>query len=1061
MNNKFISELLVVIPPHPVPARPTPRVQRALEDADQGGFNPQPPTLMPDVPSALRSLVRTATRLSVRGFVSRLFVQTRAMTSLLVVCLGLVPLARAQNPDAGSITGRVLDAATGNFLEGAEVTIEGTRLKTSTARGGAFTLTNVPAGAHQVVVNYLGSQPATETVTVAAGETVSLQVKLNSEVVLLDAFVVTGTPEGVAQALSLQKVSVQAKLVAASDQFGEISEGNVGEYLKFLPGVNIDYNVNDARGISLRGLSTAFTIVSVDGTPMAGTSSIDDTRRFEFEQIAMNNVATTELFKTVTPDIPASATGGYVNFVTKSAFDHDEIQRVTYNISVGAPSSNFSLTPRGGVWGHGTKTTVRPSLEANLARRLNEKLGININYRYSDKYDDAPRNIETWNTTGAGALANPQLLSYTVQDEQKLTHREAFATKLDYRPGEHTKIFVTGQWNFYDLLFTQRGPVFNLGSNPVMSGDSVTSGTAGTRRVDNAQLQRRKWGVTWHFNGTIEQEFGNGSKLSVTPYWSHANGYYDDQVEGFISSTQSITYSNAAIPFDRVMLTGIRDLSRAPVVTLTKGTVVTPVDYLRDLGNYTFSNTANGTNFQSRPWEAVDVKKGVNGHYVIDLKNDRLPVRLDAGFALDKTNRTIWRPTLRGPIANLTGASLRALIDPDYTKDAGFGFGPYQAVDPYKVWSIYENALTTLAVNDRRWFDEDNQAAYLRADFTVTPDLLLIGGARWEKREINARASALSNNVQEVALVDLNYSKLYPSLNFKYSPRREFVVRGGVSRTVGHPDYVDLLPLVTLESTASANDGRISVPAPDLQPYFSNNFDVSFDYYLGNTGVIGLALYQKNIKNFIISRSMTAPELSLAASSRGYNPADFTSGTITVNGPNSKLQGFELSYAQKLSFLPKPFNGLNVQANYTYIDINADDLDTFYSQSRAVAPKSFNLIVDYRIGRFSVTTTTNWVDESLYGGFVNTSYFTGTANADPLLDTRLLRYKDPKATTDVKVEWSFSERFSIYALVRNVTNSARTEFFRGYTRENSHIELPMRYGEFGEPYLVFGARGTF
>ncbi len=88
----------------------------------------------------------------------------------------------------------------------------------------------------------------------------------------LERLVVRTTKEGMAQAVALQKVSVQSKLVAAADQFGEISEGNIGEYLKFLPGVSIDYNVNDARGISLRGLSTAFTIVGVDGTPMAGGS---------------------------------------------------------------------------------------------------------------------------------------------------------------------------------------------------------------------------------------------------------------------------------------------------------------------------------------------------------------------------------------------------------------------------------------------------------------------------------------------------------------------------------------------------------------------------------------------------------------------------------------------------------------------------------------------------------------------------------------------------------------------------------------------------------------------
>src|SRR5204862_1063482 len=109
-----------------------------------------------------------------------------------------------------------------------------------------------------------------------------------------------------------------------------------------------------------------------------------------------------------------------------------------------------------------------------------------------------------------------------------------------------------------------------------------------------------------------------------------------------------------------------------------------------------------------------------------------------------------------------------------------------------------------------------------------------------------------------------------------------------------------------------------------------------------------------------------------------------------------------------LTFLPSPFNGLSLQANFTVLDIDSSDpdpyraLDTLYSQLRAVSPKTANVIIGYRYRDFTTTFTANWVSESLYGGFVNTNYFVGRANtANPAGDTRLTLNKDEKLTMDV------------------------------------------------------------
>jgi TonB-dependent receptor len=1019
--------------------------------------------------SAWRDAFRPSIHLHRRGLFRR-FVPVAALLCGLVL-VAAVPHSRAQAAaptvaTTGTVTGRVLDSGSGNYLEGAEVAVGGTAIRATTARGGEYVLTGVPVGSQTLVASYPGLEIKAQTVEVTAGETVSLPITLKSDIVQLEGMTVSGAREGMAQAVALQKISIQAKMVAAADQFGEISEGNVGEYLKFMPGVSIDYNVNDARGVSLRGLSTAFTIVAVDGTPMAGASSNDDTRRFEFEQIAMNNVETTELFKTVTPDIPASATGGYVNFVTKSAFDHQDIQRITYNLNFTGPASNLDFGKKGGLWGHNKEYPIRPNLDVNFSRKLTEKVGLSLTYRFSEKYDDSPRTEYTW-VTGATAptvMSAPRLQQYNIRDEQKLTHREAFAGKLDFKLSDRTSLMVSGQWNWYDLLFTQRGPQFVLGTASTGSNGTFTSGASGAN-INNGVLFRNKYGTTLHFNARLEHQFENGGKLEVTPYWSDADGQYRDTSKGFISSVAQMAPSTTT--YTNFTLTDVGRLGTLPTISLNLAGTPVAASFMRDLGNYRLTNTATGSNYQSRPWTSKDKKTGVRADYTQDFEWAR-PVTLTTGFAVDKIDRSIDRPDLRGVIAATTGDALRALADPNYTDDVGYGFGSFQVIDPYKVWDAFRSNLTGLQVYDVRWFEETNDAVYLRADVKVTPDFLLVGGARWEKHTIEARAQSLVSARSKLAKINLDYNEIYPSASFRYTPRASLVVRGGISRTIGHPDYSDLLPVVTSESLPGAGDGSFTLPDPDLQPYFSVNYDASVDYYLKNSGVIGVYLFRKDVKNYFISRGMTAAERAEVAADYGYIPAEFNTGIVRANGGKSTLQGIELSYAQNLTFLPKPFDGLNVQANFTYVDIQAKDsdplieLDTYYSQMRAVSPKTANLILGYRYGKFTFTSTTNWVDESLYGGFVSTSFFTGTANTtNQALDTRLTLNKDEKLTTDLKVEFAINKYVSAYFLVRNITNSPREEFLRGYLPQYQNVVLPYRYFEFGEPTYTLGFRGKF
>jgi iron complex outermembrane receptor protein len=132
--------------------------------------------------------------------------------------------------------------------------------------------------------------------------------------------------EGNAKAIMEQKQSIESKRVLATDTFGSISEGNVGEFLKFLPGVLIDYVEADARSVSLGGLDPKYTSVTLDGAPiassgMAAASGTGANRAFEFEQMSIDGIETVDLSRTPQPENPGSALAGVVNLRSKGAFD--------------------------------------------------------------------------------------------------------------------------------------------------------------------------------------------------------------------------------------------------------------------------------------------------------------------------------------------------------------------------------------------------------------------------------------------------------------------------------------------------------------------------------------------------------------------------------------------------------------------------------------------------------------------------------------------------------------------------------------------------------------------
>ncbi|MGH7476483.1 MAG: SusC/RagA family TonB-linked outer membrane protein [Longimicrobiales bacterium] len=136
----------------------------------------------------------------------------RAKLPLLVAALMVFAAAPAL-AQTGTVSGTVRNAETGEPLASAQVSLEGTAHGTLTQSNGRFLLLNVPAGSYTLRVDLIGYAESSQQVAVTAGETTTLEVRVQPEAVSLAEIVVTG----VAGATQRVKLPFEVAQVSSED----------------------------------------------------------------------------------------------------------------------------------------------------------------------------------------------------------------------------------------------------------------------------------------------------------------------------------------------------------------------------------------------------------------------------------------------------------------------------------------------------------------------------------------------------------------------------------------------------------------------------------------------------------------------------------------------------------------------------------------------------------------------------------------------------------------------------------------------------------------------------
>jgi TonB-dependent receptor len=914
----------------------------------------------------------------------------------------------------GFVVGQVSNAATGAFLEGAEVAVEGSRVSVLTDREGRYELA-LPPGMTTLVVRYTGLEPNKITLDVKGDARITQNVEMNSGVYKLDAVTVSSYREGSAYAITRQREAPNVKNVVSSDSFGNIADGNIGDFLQQLPGVTAVYVGADVRSVQIRGIDGALNSVTMDGDRVASSQSANLGRTFEFEQASLNNIETIEVTKAPTPDMDADSIGGNVNIVSKSAFDRNQPRVFNYSI--------------GGVW--------RPKYYTrsdNWLREPIKNIGPSLNFSYSDRLGAEKRIgivlTGTYHSQPGGdtaALMNYQSVLTDPYYVQNVTvprpagaprTRLATGAKIDYKLSDRTTLTLNSAYNWFHETNDTRAMLLGTSANVANFRPGYTSffeevlpnansSSAVTITTDD------KSGRTFQFVPSVKHRFP-GLEIDYGASYSNSQTYYDYAPSGrhFQSRPKGqITYRlpNTGFTIDR------RESLKWPKIAQTAGAD------MYNLGNY---NTLLLTQLDREGEDEIMTAK-VNAKKTFNLK---LPTVLKVGANYREQARKLQNRSRRynfvgaDGIQNTADDNLAQFLDttakwtdsnegyrqPPWANP--FAVARHQAVAP-ELWREDTAYATTQRLSNDRKITESITAGYVMGQVRIQA-LSILAGVRAEQTKTDAEGPLQVGN----AFVGRqrrkgDYTDLFPGVHLRYAPTRNLVSRLSYSNGIGRPSFDSIIPLDTINETAQTINSRNT----GLRPQYSDNYDATVEYYFEPVGMVSASVFQKDISDFQFTDNsqvvQAGPDNGFGGQYEGYRI------TTMRNGGSARYRGLELAYQQQFTFLPGFWRGFGLYLNYTRLTTRGDyGGQSATTQVAGFVPKTGNAAITYLGHGWNIRLNAVWRDTYLVGVSSNAA---------------LLRYQEPKLQVNLKTRYAFSPRLAVFCDIENLNKSPITETYLG------------------------------
>ncbi|AFV00494.1 TonB-dependent receptor [Simiduia agarivorans] len=360
--------------------------------------------------------------------------------------------------------------------------------------------------------------------------------------------------------------------------------------------------------------------------------------------------------------------------------------------------------------------------------------------------------------------------------------------------------------------------------------------------------------------------------------------------------------------------------------------------------------------------------------------------------------------------------------------------------------SLYPNNVRGVMPGQSYEVDLNETSAYAQVNFSTDSATPVHGnlGLRIVQTDLSVTQSLVGASRPYGApelddgdfVTDSSYTDVLPSLNVAWDFAEDWRLRAAAAKTMApldlnqwggglSPNYALNSSTGIFEIIAASSDGN-----PELDPWRANNYDVSLEWYHGDSGMVSVGLFRVDVESFV---------------ERGSVPMDLpdqdgvirrtTNVQTNVQGEGGKLQGIEVSARQAFDFLPGIWSNFGVDVNYTYSpsDSGNEDLNGKKLPFIDNSDQLFNFIGWYQGEKLQARIAYNYRSERV----VAFNQVWGTEG--------MTLFQAPTGYIDASVSYDVADDITVYLNGSNLTGEVEDYYIQWENQKAWKNEYEPRY----------------
>ncbi|AWH45073.1 TonB-dependent receptor [Stenotrophomonas sp. ZAC14A_NAIMI4_1] len=871
----------------------------------------------------------------------------------------------------------------------------------------------------------------------------------------LDAVTVTGYRASVEKALDIKRSEKGMVDAIVAEDIANFPDLNLAESLQRIPGVTITRDAGEGRNISVRGLGPDFTRVRINGlealTTVGGSDQSGGTNRsrgFDFNVFASDLFSQLIVRKTASADVEEGSLGATVDLRTARPFDYDGF---TFAASGQGSFNDLAekASPRAAALIADTWADGRFGGLLSVAyseRRVREE-GSNTGRWYSASSNGGFSPSSPFTAGLADGVWHPYFPRYTLlEHDQK---RLGVTASLQWKPTDNTEFALDALYSKIDTVRSEKyieaiSFAYSAQKQNMVLRDGYIDPSSGALLYGlfdgagvRSEQRRDEWNTAFkQVSLSGEHRFSDAFKVNLLA--GHSSSKHANPVQTTLIMDKS-NVSGYSYDFRDSVTHPTFNYGIDP--TDANGWTLAEVRLRPQYASNSFDNGALDFTWNFGP--SFTLRGGLLAKdYKFDTSEYRrqsetvVPTFADGSYTV---------PAALVDIARLGGVagSPDAWAVPDLAALSQL-LGIYSGQGIYQ---LYERNAT------RRNVEERDRGAWLMGEFGFDIGSVPVSGNVGVRRVKTSQSSTGYSTVDGAMVlthVSRDYTDTLPSLNLVAELAPDLMLRFGAAKVMARPGLSSLTPGTTL--SLSSGHRYVNGGNPNLDPIRARTLDLGVEWYFQEGGLLGLALFHKDIESFVQGTSTVMPfsASGLPASlldGTGVSPNEDFTFTRPLNTPGGDLKGAEFNYVQPFSFLPGRWSNLGLQLNYTWVDSQIQ-----YLTSTGAASLKTDLT---GLSKNSYNSTLFYEGEKL-GARVSYTHRDGYYTQVPAsVQGFSFHGMDAVDTLDASISWKIDDHLEVSLEGINLTNETSNEWV-GTTA----WKLPLTYTQTGREFLL-GLRYKF